>query len=138
MGAQAQVGQIGRPKLQDSRQIPRQKCKFDAILLCCQSALCIAISVALSNRFGLVFAGPLAQGVLDNTNNPQFLFPPPLIPSPRAVLEPRAGESWLRCGFVVASLCWADECRGLLDPSRALLEAVPVFDHFLIFLGVNF
>ena len=37
-----------------------------------------------------------------STNKEIILLPPPLIPSPRAVLEAKAGEPWLRCGFAVA------------------------------------
>ena len=37
-----------------------------------------------------------------SANKEIILLPPPLIPSPGAVLEPRVGESWLRRGIVVA------------------------------------
>ena len=58
-----------------------------------------------------------------STNKEIILLPPPLIPSPRAVLEPRVGELWLRCGFAVAQSWNLNEGRSLLEPSRALLEA---------------
>ena len=58
-----------------------------------------------------------------STNKEIILLPPPLIPSPRAVLEPRVGELWLRCGIVIAQSWKFNEWRRLLEPSRALLEA---------------
>ena len=43
------------------------------------------------------FAGPLALGVLDHNNQL-----PSTLRLPGAVLGPKAGESWLSCGLVVA------------------------------------
>ena len=69
--------------------------------------------------------------MLDKQNkeiNPSF---PSTNPLPQGGL---GAQSWR----VVASLWLPDDGRGLLEPSRALLEAVPFFDRFWHRFSIDF